>query len=320
MYKYLFGPVNSRRLGLSLGIDMVPAKYCNLNCIYCESGKTTHHTNSRGQIIASDQITKELQSYLQSKPKLDYITFSGAGEPTLNIGIDKVVTFIKTKYPQYKIALITNGILFANKDVRTIAGKFDLVMPSLDSVRQESFNKINRPHSSIKLFDYLEGLKSFANSFKKDLWLEIFMLEGVNDSSEDIEAMKSFLMEFNTTKIQLNTLDRPGTVKGLRAMPYEKLQTIKETLGFKYVEIISRKPQNNYSRKDDHQENIENKILETIKRRPQTLNDLSVAFGVSENSLRPTIKMLIQENKLTESCQGGDVFYQLSPNLLDKSF
>ncbi|MGC9361302.1 MAG: radical SAM protein, partial [Candidatus Syntrophosphaera sp.] len=144
-YKHLFGPVQSRRLGYSLGVDLVPYKYCPLNCVYCEVQHTTHLTLQREEFFLLEEITSELDDFLSSQPELDYITFSGAGEPTLNSHIGDIVSFLKEKYPRYKLALLTNGILLSDAKVRREVLPCDLVLPSLDACHQDSFEKINRP-------------------------------------------------------------------------------------------------------------------------------------------------------------------------------
>jgi len=135
-YKHLFGPVNSRRLGLSLGVDLVPYKYCPLNCVYCEVQTTTHLVTKREEFFPVDEILGELDLFLRGRQQLDYITFSGAGEPTLHSGIGRIIQYIKKTYPSYKLALLTNGVLLNDPSVRAEVLPCDLVLPSLDSATQ----------------------------------------------------------------------------------------------------------------------------------------------------------------------------------------
>ena len=149
MYKYLFGPVPSRRLGMSLGIDLVPKKVCTLNCVYCEVGKTTKLTTNRMEYVKYDKIISELNQFMSNNPKIDYITFSGSGEPTLNSKIGEVLAYVKQNYPDVKTAILTCGALLSSPQLRSELLEADVVLPSLDAATQAVFNKINRPNAKI---------------------------------------------------------------------------------------------------------------------------------------------------------------------------
>ena len=157
-YKYLFGPVPSRRLGISLGVDLVSFKVCSYNCVYCEVGKTTKLTIKRDSYINSKELIKELDDFLEKKPKLDYITFSGNGEPVLNSELGEIIDYLKKNYSQYKIALITNGSLFFDENLIREIEKIDLLLPSLDAVSTKVFKEINKPHHSLNIKKIIEGL------------------------------------------------------------------------------------------------------------------------------------------------------------------
>jgi len=150
-FKHLFGPVPSRRLGISLGIDLVPYKTCTANCVYCECGKTTNLTIERKEYIPTDEILNELDVYLKQAPDLDYITFSGSGEPTLHSKIGEIINFLKKNYPQYKVAVLTNGTLLFHKELRDELKNADIIKPSLDAGSDEIFKKIKRPHENLNL-------------------------------------------------------------------------------------------------------------------------------------------------------------------------
>jgi len=178
MYKYLFGPVPSRRLGMSLGVDLVPKKVCSLDCVYCEVGKTSKLTLERKEYILFDKIKNELIDYFNNNPDPDYITFSGSGEPTLNIQIGEVLRYIKQIKPDIPVAVLTNGTMLFEKDVRDALMDADLVLPSLDAVTEEVFQKINRPPGDLTAKKYISGIIDFKNSFKGKIWLEVFILPG----------------------------------------------------------------------------------------------------------------------------------------------
>jgi len=174
-YKHLFGPVPSRRLGISLGVDLVPHKVCSLNCIYCEVGETTNHTLERKEYVPVSEVLDELDHFLSGNPELDYITFSGAGEPTLNIGIGEIISHIKENFPQYKLALLTNSTLLSDAKVRADVKKVDLLLPSLDAISEDVFSKINNPASNLRSQDIIDGLIEFKKIFKGEIWLEILL-------------------------------------------------------------------------------------------------------------------------------------------------
>ena len=167
MYKYLFGPVPSRRLGISLGVDLVTHKICSLDCVYCECGSTTNLTCERKEYVPLKDVLKELEHYFENNQNPDYITFSGSGEPTLNTTIGKVIEFIKKNKKTVSVALLTNGTLFSKKDVRDDVMNADLIIPSLDAVSAQAFRKINRPCPDLNLEEYIQGLSDLRNEFNK---------------------------------------------------------------------------------------------------------------------------------------------------------
>ena len=226
MYKHLFGPVPSRRLGMSLGIDLIPKKVCSLNCVYCEVGKTTKLTLDRMEYVKYGRVIAELKQFMSNDPKIDYITFSGSGEPTLNSRIGDVINFIREDYPDVKIAVLTNGTLLFDQKLRTELLQVDVILPSLDAASQSAFEKINRPDSNLKIESYIQGLIDLRKEYKGNIWLEIFLLKGYNDSKDELDLLKNAILRINPDSIQLNTLDRPGTVEGLVPLSKNEMQEI----------------------------------------------------------------------------------------------
>ncbi len=233
---YIYGPVLSRRLGKSLGIDLIPHKTCSLDCVYCECGKTTNLTLSREEYMSTEKIIKEIQNFLKNKPDLDYITFAGSGEPTLHSGIGEIISFINKNYPQYKVAVITNSTLLNDPEVINSILAADLIIPSLDAVSQEAFEKINRPHRNLTLEKIIAGIKKLTKKYDREIWLEIFIVPGVNDNEKELKLFKNFLNEVNIKKVQLNSLDRPGIVDWLKPANKSDLKRIANYLGD--VEIV----------------------------------------------------------------------------------
>ncbi|RLD52372.1 MAG: radical SAM protein, partial [Bacteroidetes bacterium] len=239
MYKHLFGPVPSRRLGMSLGVDLIPQKVCSLNCVYCECGHTTNLTHDRKEYVPVDEVYSELRDFFKNNPDPDYLTFSGAGEPTLHNHIGEVIAFLKNLRPGLPVAVLTNGTLFGDPEVRKELMLADVVLPSLDAATDLALRRINRPQRSLKAADYVDGLVQFSREFKGEIWLEIFILPGYNDGEENLIALKEAILKINPGRIQLNTLDRPGTVEGLLPARISQLQEIAALLGNEKVEIIA---------------------------------------------------------------------------------
>jgi len=308
MYKYLFGPVPSRRLGMSLGVDLVPHKVCSLNCIYCECGPTTNLTLQRKEYIPYDVVVEELKNYMENNSAPDYITFSGAGEPTLNSRIGDVLNFIKTNWPDIPVALLTNGSLFNHEQVRTQILKADLVLPSLDAASDATFHKIDRPFHKIKIENYIQGLIDFRKEYNGKIWLEILILPDINDSINDLLLLKEAILKINPDKVQLNTLDRPGTVNNLRPANKAELQQIVTFWEFNNTEIIASVPERKNMK--SYREDTETAILETISRRPCTLNDLSIILGIHINEINKYLGVLEDDGKIETSRQERGVFYQ----------
>lgn len=310
MYKYLFGPIPSRRLGMSLGIDLVPHKVCSLNCVYCECGQTTNLTNERKEYVPVDEIFTELNRFLKENPAPDYITFSGAGEPTLNSGIGKILNFLKTNYPNIPVAVLINGTLLSNKQVRKELLKADLVLPSLDAASERVFRKINIPHKSLNINSHIQGIVDFRNEYSGKINLEVFLIPGYNDNPEELDSLKNAILKINPDLVQLNTLDRPGTVEKLRAASNSELQTIIDYWNLENAIIIAPAP--NRKKIKSYRKDIETAILETISRRPCTLIDLSQILGKHMNEVNKYLDVLENEKKITTIKQERGLFYQIT--------
>ena len=244
MYKHVFGPVPSRRLGISLGVDLVVSKSCNLNCIFCECGATKKIQLERQRFKDMNEILEEISTVLKDiKP--DYITFSGSGEPTLSLDLGKISKAIKEdlKY-QGKICLITNSLLLADENLMKELEYIDLIVPTLNTLTQNIFEKIVRPDYRTSVEEIRKGFINLNKSnYKGKIWIEIFILENVNDSDKNFVDIANFLKSENIKydKIQLNTIDRVGAERDLKAISFEKISRAKKILeenGLNNIEII----------------------------------------------------------------------------------
>lgn len=238
--KYIYGPVKSRRLGLSLGVTLTPYKICSFDCVYCQLGRTQELTQQRKEYLKVEDIINELKLWLVNNPReaqnLNYITISGSGEPTLNIKIGEVITEIK-KLTYVPIAVITNASLLDKIDIRQALSAADLIVPSLDAVTIEILRKTDRPQEDIKLENIINGLIALRKEFGGKIWLEVMLLKGINDSLAHIRKLKEVIDRINPHKIQLNSPVRTTAEPNILAVGKNKLEKIKAILGDK-CEII----------------------------------------------------------------------------------
>ena len=263
--QHIFGPVPSRRLGISLGVDIIPYKTCSLDCLYCECGRTTNLTCERQSFFPPQLVLDELNMAVAGIPHLDFITFSGSGEPTLNSDLGWLIAEIKKASP-VPLAVLTNGTLLFREDIRRDLLRADVVLPSLDAATAGGFARINQPHPGLDLNRIIDGLVVFRKEFPGKIWLEVFIVKGINDSREEIRALQNALLRIKADKIQLNTLDRPPACPGIESADFKTLEKIRKQWRSMPVEIIKRA-----SRREEipaFSSNLENSLLNTIRRRP----------------------------------------------------
>lgn len=232
--KYIYGPVNSRRLGVSLGISLTPYKTCNFDCVYCQLGRTIQKKNRREEYIYIDDILKELKTWLKTNKsgagRLNYLTFSGSGEPTLNIKIGGLITQIK-KLTSISIAVITNSSYLSSSVVRGALRKADLIVPSLDAVTQNIFEKIDRPEKSVKIKDIIDGLINLRREFSGKIWLEVMLIKGINDGVREVKKLKTVIDKIKPDKIQLNSPVRATAEPDILPVDKDKLEKIRKIFG-----------------------------------------------------------------------------------------
>ncbi|MFN2363185.1 MAG: radical SAM protein [Halarsenatibacteraceae bacterium] len=231
--KFLKGVVSSRRLGRSLGINLLPDLICSEDCIYCECGATRNLTLERKEYVPTDQVISELDRFMEKEPVADYITFSGLGEPTLHSGIGKIIDYLKNNYPEYKVALLTNSSLLHEADIRNEIKNLDLIVPSLDAGTEKTFKKICRPAKGLTLNLILEGIKAISDEFNGEIRLEILFLKGVNDSDREVNAIIDQIKDFRIDQVDINTLDRAPAVAGFEAVSKKRLTQISKKIPFK---------------------------------------------------------------------------------------
>lgn len=307
--RYIFGPIISRRLGVSLGVDLVSYKICSLNCIYCECGRTRLLTKERREYNNINEIIKELDEFLKNKPIIDYITLTGEGEPTLNSEIKRLITYLKKNYSNYKVAILTNSTLLNDKQVQEDIIEADLIVPSFDAYSQDIFEKINRPCIEIKNEDIINGLIEFSHKFKGKIWIEIFIVPGVNDKLDEILKIKSFLEKVKFEEIQLNSLDRTPAESDVKKADNETLERIKKLLYPLNVKIVKFLKTKNVKKRIKL---TEENLLNILKRRPCTLDDFIEIFDSPIEDIKRIIDLLIKYNKISIQKLERGFFYKLN--------
>jgi wyosine [tRNA(Phe)-imidazoG37] synthetase (radical SAM superfamily) len=305
-YRHLFGPVRSRRLGVSLGVDLVTHKICSMNCVYCECGETTDLTKERRQYVSCEDVCRELDHYWAHNDDPDYITFSGSGEPTLNLGLGQVIAHIKEKKPGIQVAVLTNASLMSDPAVRAELALADLVVPSVDAVFPKTFYGINRPFAGIQPTEIIDGIADFTKQFSGNVWLEIFVLPGINDTQKELTLLKTAIRKIKPQKVQLNTLDRPGTVSTLRPAAPEELERVITLLDENNVEIIARAGTGTRKRQAQDPGAA---ILETIHRRPCTREDLAAVLGLHKQEVKRLLTDLTAKGCITSRQEARGEFF-----------
>lgn len=222
--RILFGPFRSRRLGVSLGVDIIPHKTCTFNCVYCECGSTTNLTLERREYVSLKKITEKLEYYLKKNPSLDHITFSGSGEPTLNSKIDQIIGYIRENFPPYQVAVLTNASLLKEKEVRDSLKRAQVVIPSLNAVSPDIFERINRPHPDITSQQVISGLIKFRREYQGKILLEVFIVPGLNDGERELALLRKAIEKIGPDQVQLGTLYRWGTEDWVEEADLEEME------------------------------------------------------------------------------------------------
>jgi wyosine [tRNA(Phe)-imidazoG37] synthetase (radical SAM superfamily) len=306
-YHHLYGPVPSRRLGKSLGIDLVPHKVCTYDCIYCQIGKTTKKSLLRKEYVPVKEVLDELKAFLkEGSSSVDNLSLGGSGEPTLHSKIRSIIKGIK-EVTDIPVAVITNGSLLCRKKVRQDLLQADIVLPSLDAVSTEIFKKINRPNPSLSVEKVIGGLIEFRKVYRGKIWLEILFCKGVNDTREELRKMKEVVEQVQPDLIHLNTVVRPPSEDWVKPLSQKEMESITVFFGEK-ASVISEF--------DRHllpvpKSELVEEILKILRRRPLSLTDLSRGMGISEKELKNHIEPLIKEGKIRARLFGDATFYEI---------
>jgi wyosine [tRNA(Phe)-imidazoG37] synthetase (radical SAM superfamily) len=303
--QHLFGPVPSRRLGRSLGIDLVPFKTCTYDCVYCECGRTTRHTTHRREFFPVRQILREMDAFLTGEQDLDFITFSGSGEPTLSLSLGTVIRHLKKAHPEHRVAVLTNGSLLWMDGVRRDLAGADVVLPTLTSTDPETWRRIHRPCPDLDLGKILQGMVSFRDAFHGEIWVEVFVIPDLNTGADQVTGIRNVLQQMRPDRIQLNTLDRPGADVWVKPAGPDELKICAEALGER-VEIISDQPE---GREKSRGHGIAGEICSLLARRPCTVEDLAGLMRMHPAEVRKHLAVLQREGRVQAKRGGRGLFF-----------
>lgn len=289
----VYGPVPSRRLGSSLGVDIIPFKYCSYDCVYCQLGRTTDKTIGRREYVPVNDVLEELKIRLKEGPEPAYISLAGSGEPTLNSGIGRLIRGIKS-VTDIPVAVLTNGSLLGIPEVRESLMSADLALPSLDAGSEEFFQAVNRPHPEIAFGPMVEGLARFTNEFPGSVWLEVMVMGGLTGFRKEIEKIARACETIGPERVQLNTVYRPPAEDWAGAVSSSAMNEIKKVFSG-YVEIVSPSDVSGSTGSGSFEER-EDSVLGMIRRRPCTAADVAAGLGLH---ITDAVKIL------DSLCKGG---------------
>ncbi len=311
MEKLVYGPVPSRRFGISLGVDVVPFKVCTLDCTYCQLGHTTRHSTRRELFVPVARVVEQVGAAISRGPIPDIITFAGSGEPTLYSGLGELAEELRATF-SIPLLLITNGTLLWQPEVAAEAARFDLVAPSLDAGDEATFRLLNRPAPEVTFQRLVEGLTSFAACHPEKVRLEVFFVAGVNDSPEQVEALVATVTAIAAPRVELNTAVRPTADASVRGVSAEFLADVARRFTCPAIPIAvspiaaSRVAQSGTG-------DLRTDILTTLARRPCTAADLSNSMALHLPQVETTLQVLLAEGKIAAEARANALYYVLRP-------
>ena len=303
--QYIFGPVPSRRLGLSLGVDVIPFKVCPLDCVYCQLGRTTDKVAVRKDYAPVDEVLNQLKQRLDKGVKADFVTISGSGEPTLHSRMGELIDKIKA-ITQIPIAVLTNAVLFDDPSIRADCSKADVVLPSLDAADQKTFERINRPCTDISIKNIITGLCRFREQFNGQIWLEVFIVDGLNTGPEQIACLRSAIERIRPDKVQLNTAVRPTADLDVASVTQERLRQIASELSDR-AEVVADFTAPGH---DKYITATADDILEMLRRRPCSMDDICRGLGLQPNEVVKHIDLLRKRAVIDTVETAGVIFFK----------
>ena len=302
-YCYVFGPVVSRRIGRSLGVDVLPPKTCTYDCIYCQLGRTTRQTAERGEFVPLEDVVAEVRRKLAEDRAIDYITLVGSGEPTLYSRLGDFIAQVKAM-TDVPVAVITNGSLLWRPEVRAELLQADLVIPSLDAADAEMFQEVNRPDCAITFDRMVEGLVAFRNEFAGQLWLEVLLMAGVTD--DQVARIRDLAGRIRPNRIQLNTAVRPPTFSTARPLSAAELERYAAMLG-PHAEIVA-----DVAPADDAATRtaLPEEVLNMLRRHPASVRETALNLSITEQNALECIETLLDSGAIEEHRLEKGTYYR----------
>ncbi len=302
--KYVFGPVPSRRLGRSLGVDLIPFKFCSFNCIYCQLGRTPQHAIDRREYVPIEAVLTQIKEALEHGPKPDYITMAGSGEPTLYTRLGELIDRIH-RITDVPVDIITNGSTLWMDEVFDAVVKADLILPSLDAGDAETYARINRPAPEATFERLVFGLQRLADTCPQKVWLEVFIVNGVNDDPAHVKRIAELCRRFHFARVQLNTAVRPPAEQDVRAVEPNVLDKLAD-LFTPRAQIIADFP---HPKNTGEFHACTEAILEMLRRRPCTIDDIVDGLGAVRNEVVKAVELLLEENKILSQKRQDKDYY-----------
>jgi wyosine [tRNA(Phe)-imidazoG37] synthetase (radical SAM superfamily) len=310
-FKYVYGPVASRRLGRSLGVDLVPFKTCSYDCIYCQLGRTTNKTIDLDEYVPMDDVLAELGDKLKEDPRPDFIGLAGSGEPTLHVNLGDIIDGVKT-LTDVPVAVLTNGSLLWRPEVRASLAQANLVMPSLDAGTPSSFARVNRPHADISFEQMVDGLLTFSHEFKGEVWLEVLLLARITNRRDEVEKIATIADKMRIDRVQLNTVSRPPAEESALTVSADGLEKLQSLFSCPCEVIAETRQSQPVS--SSRMEDIEDQILALLSRRPCTVEGIAAGLGIRPNEVLKHLDVLYAKGAIRSERKGEAIFYEGARN------
>lgn len=303
---YVYGPVPSRRLGRSLGVDLVPFKTCSYDCTYCQLGRTTNKTVEPDEYVPADRVLDELGEKLKRGPRPDFIGLAGSGEPTLHARMGEVIAGVKA-LTDVPVAVLTNGSLLWRPEVRASLAGADLVMPSLDAGSPATFTRVNRPHDDLSFERVVDGLLTFSHGFRRAVWLEVLLLGGMTDHWEEVARIAGIANRMRIDRVQLNTVSRPPAGRSARAAARDHLERLGSLFSASCEVIAETRPGGTARPSGD---NAGERILALLDRRPCTVEGIAAGLELRPNEVLKRLDELLEAGLVRTRRKDGSIFYE----------
>jgi wyosine [tRNA(Phe)-imidazoG37] synthetase (radical SAM superfamily) len=302
-YHHLFGPVPSRRFGRSLGVDLTPPKTCTLDCVFCQLGRTPKKSLERREYVPTGDVISELEDWLRTNGQADYITLSGSGEPTLHSHFGEILEFVR-KNSKIPALLLTNGTMLYLPEVREAASHASIVKASLSAWDDASYGLVNRPHPSLRFDMLVEGEKAFRARYDGKLYLEVFLVKGMNAAPEDVRKIAALAKQVAPDRIQLNTAVRPPAEEYSVPVTADEMESLCALFDPR-AEIIA----DFRSTQGTHMRVTQDAMAAMLERRPCTAEQIAQSFGMHMNEVSKYLGRLTRSGQVVTERRDGSIYY-----------